>query len=104
MSIIEKIVSVILGLLGGHLSPEEMAEKLDIRAAAKSEKLDWRHSIVDLLKLLDLESGLSSRKQLAMELGYKGDLDGSPEMNIWLHKQVMEKLASHGGTVPGSLR
>ena len=68
------------------------------------EDFDWRKSIVDLMKLLKLDSGLAARKQLAQELGYSGALDGSAEMNVWLHKQVMTKLAESGGKVPDSLR
>jgi len=73
-------------------------------AAAQHEKYNWQQSIVDLMKLLNLDSSLSSRKQLAQELGYTGALDGSAEMNIWLHKQVMTKLAESGGKVPDSLK
>ena len=73
-------------------------------AANNKEKLDWRKSIVDLMKLLNLDSGLGARKQLAKELGYTGALDGSAEMNVWLHKQVMTKLAESGGKVPDSLK
>ncbi len=73
-------------------------------AAKKKEKLDWRHSIVDLMKVLDLDSSLGARKELAQELGYKGELNGSAEMNIWLHKQVMKKLAENGGKVPADLK
>ena len=73
-------------------------------AAEQREDLDWRRSIVDLMKLLKLDSGLGPRKQLAQELGYTGALDGSGEMNVWLHKQVMTKLAESGGKVPDSLR
>lgn len=65
---------------------------------------DWKKSIVDLMKLLDLDSGLAARKQLAQELGYTGALDGSAEMNVWLHKQVMAKLMESGGVVPDSLK
>ena len=65
--------------------------------------LNWRSSIVDLMKLLDLDSSLENRKELATELGYTGDKDGSAEMNIWLHKAVMKQLATHGGKVPASL-
>jgi Domain of unknown function (DUF3597) len=65
---------------------------------------NWKQSIVDLMKLLDLDSGLPARKQLAQELGYTGKLDGSAEMNIWLHKQVMAKLMETGGTVPDDLK
>ena len=67
-------------------------------------KYNWRQSIVDLMKLLDLDSSLAARKELAQELGYKGALDGSAEMNVWLHKQVMTKLAEGGGKVPASLK
>jgi 3-oxoacyl-ACP reductase-like protein len=72
--------------------------------AAQDEKLDWRQSIVDLMKALKLDSSLGARKQLAQELGYSGALDGSAEMNTWLHQQVMTKLAESGGKVPDSLR
>src|SRR5262245_33724900 len=65
---------------------------------------NWKQSIVDLMKLLDLDSSLAARKQLAQELGYTGALDGSAEMNIWLHKKVMEKLMASGGTVPDDLK
>ena len=80
---------------------EAILQKL---AADVREDLDWRKSIVDLMKLLKLDSGLGARKQLAQELGYAGALDGSAEMNIWLHKQVMTKLAESGGKVPDSLK
>jgi hypothetical protein len=73
-------------------------------ADGQSEDLNWKESIVDLMKLLKLDSSLSARKQLAQELGYKGQLNGSAEMNIWLHKQVMDKLAESGGVVPDSLK
>jgi hypothetical protein len=65
---------------------------------------NWKQSIVDLMKLLDLDSSLDARKQLAQELGYTGKLDGSAEMNVWLHKQVMNKLMETGGVVPESLK
>jgi Domain of unknown function (DUF3597) len=73
-------------------------------AAQKKEKLDWRRSIVDLMKLLDLDSSLLARKQLAQELHYTGDTDDTAAMNIWLHKQVMRKLAENGGKVPDDLK
>ena len=73
-------------------------------ASEKKQKLDWRHSIVDLMKLLDLDSSLAARKQLAQELHYTGDTNDSASMNIWLHKQVMKKLAENGGKVPAELR
>ena len=79
---------------------EEMIEKL---ADAQDEDYNWEESIVDLMKLLKLDSSLTARKQLAQELGYTGALNGSAEMNIWLHEQVMTKLAEGGGVVPASL-
>ncbi len=66
--------------------------------------LNWRTSIVDLMKLLDLDSSLDNRKELATELGYSGAKDGSAEMNIWLHKAVMRELEKNGGTVPAGLK
>ena len=66
--------------------------------------IDWRKSIVDLMKLLKLDSSLKARKQLATELGYSGDQSDSATMNVWLHKQVMTKLASNGGKVPAELK
>ena len=80
---------------------EAMIQKL---AEKSNEDLNWRQSIVDLMKLLKLDSSLKSREQLAKELGYTGDLNGSAEMNVWLHKQVMTKLAESGGVVPESLK
>ena len=68
------------------------------------QNYNWKQSIVDLMKLLDLDSSLAARKELAQELGYTGKLDGSAEMNVWLHKQVMTRLMASGGTVPDSLR
>ena len=73
-------------------------------ASKNSQDLNWRTSIVDLMKLLDLDSSLSARKELAQELHYTGDTNDSASMNIWLHKQVMQKLAENGGKVPDSLR
>jgi hypothetical protein len=73
-------------------------------ASKRKEKLDWRRSIVDLMKLLDLDSSLSARKELAKELNYTGDMNDSGSMNMWLHKQVMRKLAENGGKVPEDLR
>src|SRR5688572_24887758 len=88
-------------------APISKAEVEAIIAKIESDrglKYNWRQSIVDLMKLLDLDSSLGSRKELAQELGYKGALDGSAEMNVWLHKQVMAKLAEGGGKVPDSLK
>ncbi|MBN8963003.1 MAG: DUF3597 domain-containing protein [Rhizobiales bacterium] len=82
----------------------DVAPILDKAVAAKGEKLDWRKSIVDLMKALDIDSSLSARKDLAKELGYTGDTNDSASMNIWLHKQVMAKLAANGGKVPDDLK
>jgi 3-oxoacyl-ACP reductase-like protein len=86
------------------MSRPELEALIARTVAAQDEKLDWRQSIVDLMKALKLDSSLVARKQLAQELGYTGALDGSAEMNIWLHRQVMTKLAESGGKVPESLR
>ena len=75
----------------------------DLNSKAK-EKLNWRVSIVDLMKLLDLDSSLTARKELAKELAFDGDMHDSASMNIWLHKQVMAKLAQNGGKVPQDLQ
>ncbi|MDI1239021.1 MAG: DUF3597 domain-containing protein [Polaromonas sp.] len=77
---------------------------LDGMAQKNPQKLNWKTSIVDLMKLLDLDSSLGERKELAKELGYTGDTSDSAAMNIWLHRQVMNKLAANGGTVPADLR
>ena len=73
-------------------------------ASKKGSDLNWRTSIVDLMKLLDLDSSLDNRKELATELGYTGAKDGSAEMNMWLIKAVMRELAKNGGTVPANLK
>ena len=76
---------------------------LNEMASKNSEKLDWKKSIVDLMKLVGMDSSLSSRKELATELGYTGNKDDSAAMNVWLHKQVLRKLAENGGKVPQNL-
>jgi hypothetical protein len=76
---------------------------LDGLAAKSPEKLDWKQSIVDLMKLVGMDSSLSARKELAKELNYSGDTNDSAAMNIWLHKQVIQKIAENGGKVPQNL-
>jgi hypothetical protein len=88
----------------GTSGPVDVEAVLTGMAAKAGQTLDWRHSIVDLMKLLGLDSSLAARKELAQELGYSGDTNDSASMNIWLHKQVMQKLAENGGKVPDSLR
>jgi hypothetical protein len=82
----------------------DIAPILDNAVAAKKEKLEWRTSIVDLMKALDIDSSLGARKELAKELNYTGDTSDSAGMNIWLHKQVIAKIAANGGKVPAELR
>ena len=94
---------------GGAMPPKQPANSVDVNAAltklaaANKEKLDWQHSIVDLMKLLNLDSSLGARKELAKELNYTGDTNDSAKMNMWLHAQVMQKLAENGGKVPADL-
>jgi len=82
----------------------DVAPILDKAVAEQKEKLAWRTSIVDLMKALNIDSSLGARKELAKELAYTGDMNDSPNMNIWLHKQVMTKLAASGGKVPEDLK
>ena len=95
------------GSSGGAAAPAaatvDVAPILDQAVKAKGEKLEWRTSIVDLMKALDIDSSFAARKELAKELGYTGDSNDSASMNIWLHKQVMQKLAENGGKVPADL-
>jgi len=92
------------GSSGGAAAPAavtvDVAPILDQAVKAKGEKLEWRTSIVDLMKALDIDSSFAARKELAKELGYTGDSNDSASMNIWLHKQVMTKLAANGGKLP----
>jgi hypothetical protein len=125
MSIFGKIMSAIFGTSasatpasGGAAAPAsggaapsaapaqtvDVAPILDKAVAAKKEKLEWRTSIVDLMKALDIDSSLNARKDLAHELGYTGDTNDSATMNIWLHKQVMAKLAANGGKLPADFK
>ena len=86
------------------LPPVDVEAALTERQAGINTQLNWRSSIVDLLKLLDLDSSLDARKELAAELNYPGRTEDSAAMNIWLHKRVMEKLAENGGQVPADLK
>ncbi|MET4800718.1 DUF3597 domain-containing protein [Bradyrhizobium sp. LB11.1] len=82
----------------------DVAAIVDKLVAAQKEKLEWRTSIVDLMKALDIDSSLGARKDLAKELGYTGDTNDSASMNVWLHKQVMSKLAANGGKLPPEIK
>ena len=83
--------------------PVDVAAVLNGLAANNPEKLDWKRSIVDLMKLVGMDSSLTARNELASELGYTGNQSDSAEMNVWLHKQVLKKLAENGGKVPQEL-
>ncbi len=85
------------------MSEVDVIAHLEEIDANDGRDLNWRSSIVDLMKMLGMESSLQERKDLAMELGYTGDLEGSAEMNMWLHKAVMRELAANGGKVPAEL-
>jgi hypothetical protein len=89
---------------GKPMTRAEVEATIEKLSQGQREDLNWRQSIVDLMKLLKLDSSLDARKQLAQELGYTGALNGSAEMNTWLHRQVMTKLAESGGVVPDSLK
>ena len=89
---------------GKAMTRAEVEAMIKQIADGQREKYNWKESIVDLMKLLNLDSSLNARKQLAQELGYKGALDGSAEMNVWLHQQVMTRLAQSGGKVPDELK
>jgi hypothetical protein len=83
--------------------PVDVAGILDFMNDQRDQKLNWRTSIVDLMKLIGLESSLAERKELADELGYTGDKSDSAAMNIWLHKQVIQKIVDNGGQLPRDL-
>ncbi|MCP1841129.1 hypothetical protein ACVIHI_005952 [Bradyrhizobium sp. USDA 4524] len=90
----------------GTAAPQtvDVAAIVDKAAAATGEKLDWRSSIVDLMKALGLDSSLAARKELAKELHYTGDTSNTATMNVWLHQQVMAKLAANGGKLPDDIK
>jgi len=85
------------------LSDVDMTQILDQRAASAGQPLNWRTSIVDLMKLVGIDASLDNRKALARELGYSGDFTGTADQNIWLHREVMRQLAANGGNVPAGL-
>ena len=87
----------------GPAKPVDVAAILDGLAAKNPEQLDWKKSIVDLMKLVGMDSSFKARKQLAQELNYTGDPNDSASMNVWLHKQVLIKIAENGGKVPQEL-
>lgn len=86
------------------MAPVDLDVILTKLASQTTEKLDWKHSIVDLLKLVDMDTSIAARKTLANELHFKGNVDDSASMNTWLHKEVMRKLADNGGKLPADLQ
>ena len=91
------------GMSADATSNVDVAAILDRMASANKEKLDWKRSIVDLMKLVGMDSSITARKELAKDLNYTGDTNDSAKMNMWLHKEVMRKLAENGGRVPPDL-
>jgi hypothetical protein len=98
-----ELANVALQATPGAAAEVDVAQILTDMAAKSGATLNWRTSIVDLMKLVGMDSSLAARKELAGELGYTGDASDSAAMNIWLHKQVMKKLAENGGRVPSEL-
>jgi hypothetical protein len=98
-------VAVPAGMQAGTAprGPVDIEQILNDMAAKNPEKLDWKRSIVDLMKLVGMDSSLAERKELAQELKYSGDMNDSASMNMWLHKEVMRRLAENGGKVPADL-
>lgn len=91
------------GTATATMGPVDVNMTLDKLAASNKEKLDWKHSIVDLMKLVGMDSSIGARKALAADLKYTGDTNDSATMNIWLHKEVMRKLGENGGKLPADL-
>ena len=83
--------------------PVDVEAILNKLASENPEKLDWKNSIVDLMKLVGMDSSFGARKELAKDLKYSGDMNDSAKMNVWLHKEVLRKLAENGGKVPSEL-
>ncbi len=92
------------GSAGSSGGGVDVAAIMNDLASKNKQKLNWKTSIVDLMKLLDMDSSYSNRKALAKELNFDGDMNDSASMNIWLHKQVMKELAENGGVIPDDLR
>jgi hypothetical protein len=101
---VSEIAAIETASIDPNIPVVDVGALLDGLTAKASEKLNWKVSIVDLMKLLDIDSSLSARKELAKELNYDGDTHDPATMNIWLHKQILKKLAEHGGKLPDDLK
>lgn len=97
------IIKAILNLKTPDMTSLELEVALNKLSQGNAERLDWRNSIVDLLKLLKLDSSLAARAILAKELGHEGEFTGTAEQNIWLHKQVLRKVSEHNIKIPAGL-
>lgn len=91
------------GTAATPITPVDVNAVLTTMASKNNEKLEWKTSIVDLLKLVGMDSSLGARKSLAADLKFTGDTNDSAAMNIWLHKEVMKQLAANGGKVPAAM-
>lgn len=100
MSMLDSIISAIMRFVHPAMTPTEVSTALDDLASNGSGRLDWRNSIVDLMKLLNLDSSLAARRTLATELGHDGAFDGTAEQNIWLHKKVLARVAERNIKIP----
>lgn len=96
----ERILHALRALFHPDLSPQDVAAALDTAAAHQGERLDWRNSIVDLMKLLNLDSSLAARRVLAQDIGYAEPFDGTADQNLRLHTHLMTRLAEHGIVIP----
>jgi Domain of unknown function (DUF3597) len=104
MATFQDLLNSVESLAGGQVRGADVATLLDAKAAGPDGQLEWRYSVLDLMKALDLDSDLKSRIVLARDLGYRGSLNGSVEMNIWLHKQILARLDEAGAVVPTDLK
>lgn len=102
MRILSKIMKSIIRLEKPNMSKKQFAAELDALASKRGGNLDWRGSIIDLMKALDIDSSLEHRRHLASELKYEGDFDGSPEQNAWLHSQIVRLVAEYEIDLPHS--
>lgn len=109
LRIFDRLLTKLLGSRHKGGSPQPSAEPVDIApilddlAAKAGQKLDWRHSVVDLMKALDMDSSLDARTELASELSYPGDPANVSAMNVWLHTEIMRRVRDNGGKVPDEL-